>query len=98
MRTLLTIFLLCLATQAGAQVYKCKDASGKTLFSDLPCQGQYKGKNVQKGRDSVSANERQQAAAIHASQAQWLMSRGNRAASGATLRSIGTQGGYWTCK
>lgn len=34
--TVVTVFL-CLATPASGAIYKCVDASGKTLFSQAPC-------------------------------------------------------------
>jgi hypothetical protein len=38
---LVILFLLPLAAQA--QVYKCTDNSGRVVFSDQPCAGQYSG-------------------------------------------------------
>ena len=42
------IGLAVFANAVSAQVYRCKDASGKTLYSDLPCSGAQSGEQVQR--------------------------------------------------
>lgn len=39
-----------MATAASAQVHRCKDAAGKTIFSDAPCSVGQTGELVQRGR------------------------------------------------
>jgi hypothetical protein len=100
MRILFSILFMCLASQAGAQVYKCQDATGRILVSDRPCSGAYQGGNVQKSQDRVSASQRHQAASLRAAQTQQMMSL-NR--GGALVSSVGGgsrqgQGGYWVCQ
>jgi hypothetical protein len=58
LRILLAALFLCLSSQAGAQVYKCKDASGKIMISDRPCQGQYQGQNAQTRNEKVNARSK----------------------------------------
>ena len=38
-RTVLILALLPLTTPAMAQIYKCPDASGRTVIQQMPCAG-----------------------------------------------------------
>ncbi len=51
MHKIIVALLLGFMTLAHAQVYKCADSSGKTIFSDKPCDAHgAKGGQVQRGR------------------------------------------------
>ncbi|WP_331428952.1 DUF4124 domain-containing protein [Delftia sp. ZNC0008] len=44
----LTIVATFLALPAAAQVYQCKDVSGKLIFSDSPCSSDQSGALIQR--------------------------------------------------
>lgn len=50
------IGLLMVSTAAIGQVYKCKDASGKLVFSDVPCGGNAQAVNVKPSRGTTPAD------------------------------------------
>ena len=53
----------CIAVPAAAQVHRCKDAAGKTMYSDAPCRADQSGALLerQKSREEI-LQERLQAA------------------------------------
>lgn len=54
-KTLLAAVLLLFAIGAHATVYKCKDANGKTIFSDIPCGG-VEQETISTGRSNAPAS------------------------------------------
>ena len=57
------LVISCIAVPAGAQVHRCKDAAGKTIYSDAPCLAGQSGALLerQKSREEI-LEERLQAA------------------------------------
>ena len=59
----LTIVATFLALPAAAQVYQCKDVSGKLIFSDSPCSSDQSGALIQRKKsDDEIYRERAEAA------------------------------------
>lgn len=50
MRSLVVICSLLLSTTASAQVYKCKDASGRVTYSNMGCQTSHSGQAIMRER------------------------------------------------
>jgi len=62
MRPTLALLLLISATAASAQVHRCKDPSGKLIFSDRPCEAGQTGEMIQRKRTQQEIlQEREQA-------------------------------------
>ena len=44
------IGLAALANAASAQVYRCKDSSGNTIYAEKPCSGSLSGQQIQRAK------------------------------------------------